>query len=68
MRNYNDNFDIHRMPQDEVIAELEKYGIEIIFKPMAIIKNNYSYTETDIYEALQDIKIKISTLKNQKNM
>jgi len=62
----NNEIDHFSMSESEVIEELKKYGIDVVYKPVAIVPENLeTYTglgrksfgsiDMDIYEALNKI-------------
>jgi hypothetical protein len=65
--------EIYRMKQDEVIEILQEHGIQVVMKPVALMPDNLesyhgigrqslSIIETDIYEALMKLNIRMSVM------
>ena len=50
--------DVYMMSEQEVITELNKYDIRIVYKPVALINEGDIIKEEDIYETLRKIKIR----------
>ena len=66
--------DVDKMSQQEVVALLQKQGIQVIMKPVALMPNTikgdgtgangFMTVETDIYKALRQLHVRAAVSKD----